>query len=221
MIQLYHVVKKYPPNIKALDDINLHIQRGEFVFLTGRTGAGKSTLLRLIFREELPSEGQILVNGRNIVKMKNMQIPYLRRDMGIVFQDFKLMKDRTVFENVALVLRILGYSRNDIHKKVWQTLRMVDLTKCSETPVIRLSGGEQQRVAIARAVINEPAIIIADEPTGSLDPEISQYIMSLFEDINTRGTTVLIATHDITTVQRMRKRCITLHGGAICEQMPT
>lgn len=218
MIQLYHVIKEYPPRVKALDGINLHIERGEFVFITGRTGAGKSTLLRLIFREELPTEGQILVNGRNIVKMRNNQIPFLRRDIGVVFQDFKLMKDRTVYENVALVLRIMGYHKNEIHKRVWQTLRMVDLTKRSDTPVISLSGGEQQRVAIARAVINEPAIIIADEPTGSLDPEISAYIMSLFEDVNTRGTTVLIATHDLSTVQKMKKRCITIHEGRIVQE---
>ncbi|MFC1848602.1 cell division ATP-binding protein FtsE [candidate division CSSED10-310 bacterium] len=218
MIQLYHVEKRYAPNIIALNDINLHIKKGEFIFLTGHTGAGKSTLLRVLLREELPTKGQIIVHGRNIVKMRNTQIPYLRREIGIVFQDFKLMKERTVFENVALALRILNLPKSEINKRVWQTLRMVDLSDRSDTPVIRLSGGEQQRVAIARAVINEPVILLADEPTGSLDPTISEYIMSLFEDINARGTTVLIATHDIDTVQRMKKRWLSLQKGKISEQ---
>lgn len=217
MIQFYHVTKRYPPNTTALNDLTLHIERGEFVFLTGHTGAGKSTLLRLILREELPTKGQIVVSKRNIVKMKNKRIPFLRRDMGIVFQDFKLMKDRTVFENVALVLRVVGLAKGEINKQVWQTLHMFDLQKLAKTPVIRLSGGEQQRVAIARAVINEPAIILADEPTGSLDPDISQYIMSLFQHVNEQGTTVIIATHDINTVKTMNKRWIRLEKGAVKE----
>ncbi|OGL42985.1 MAG: cell division ATP-binding protein FtsE [Candidatus Schekmanbacteria bacterium RBG_13_48_7] len=215
MISLYHVYKSYDNRINALSDISFEIEKGEFVFLTGLTGAGKTTLLRLLFREELPTAGQILVNGKNVAVMKEKEIPFLRREIGVVFQDFKLLWNRSVFDNLAFVLKIFGVSREEIKERVWKILKLVKLQHKINSTAINLSGGEQQRVAIARALINQPRLLLADEPTGNLDPEISQDIVILFESINDAGTTVVFATHDIDLVKRLSKRMIRLDKGKV------
>ena len=215
MIHLYHVSKRYSPQSLALADVTLAVEKGEFVFLTGPSGAGKTTLLKLIFREELPSEGQILVNGRNITALPPHQIPYLRRTIGVVFQDFKLLPRKTILENVTLVLRILGLQLRERRARAHRVLRMVGLQHKVRSFPQELSGGEQQRVAIARALINEPVILLADEPTGNLDPDLAQEIMDLFREINGRGTTVMVATHDRELIQRMGRRTLILERGRL------
>lgn len=215
MIQMFHVYKTYPVNFKALIDINLKVDKSEFIFVTGPSGAGKSTLLQLLFCAEKVTEGQILVNGRNIARLRKSSIPYLRRNIGIVFQDFKLLPQKTVFENVSFALKILGFPRKKMKRKVWQTLRLVGLEHKLDVLPRSLSGGEQQRVAIARALINDPAILLADEPTGNLDAEITWEMMQIFKNINARGTTVIIATHDKNIVERMQRRTIVLERGMI------
>lgn len=215
MIQMFHVYKTYPVNFKALIDINLKVDKSEFIFVTGPSGAGKSTLLQLLFCAEKVTEGQILVNGRNIARLRESSIPYLRRNIGIVFQDFKLLPQKTVFENVSFALKILGFPRKEMKRKVWQTLRLVGLEHKLDVLPKSLSGGEQQRVAIARALINDPAILLADEPTGNLDAEITWEMMQIFKNINARGTTVIIATHDKNIVERMQRRTIVLERGMI------
>jgi len=215
MISLYHVYKSYDKRINALSDISFEIEKGEFVFLTGMTGAGKTTLLRHLFREELPTAGQIIVNGRNVSAIPEREIPYLRREIGVVFQDFKLLWQRSVFDNLAFILKIFGVPRQEIKERVWKILKLVKLQHKINSPAINLSGGEQQRVAIARALINKPIILLADEPTGNLDPEISRDIVILLESINDAGTTVLFATHDINLVKRLSKRMIRLEKGKV------
>lgn len=215
MIQLYNVSKIYPNGVKALNDINLHIRKGEFVFLVGPSGAGKSTLTKLICREELPSRGQVMINGRNVVRMKNREVPYLRRKIGMVFQDFRLIPTKTVFENVAFALEITGASTKEIKRVVPTVLRMVGLEKKADMLPAHLSGGEQQRTAVARAIVNNPVLILADEPTGNLDPETSWELMKLFLDINRRGTTILMATHAWDIVDAMKKRVVALSHGLI------
>ena len=215
MIQAFHVYKQYDRESMALSDVTLSVGKGEFCFLTGPSGAGKTTFLKLVFREELPSQGQILVGGRNVTAIPAGQIPELRRSIGVVFQDFKLLKRRTILENVAFVLRILGVPAKEQKRRAFAALKAVGLHHKMHSLPLQLSGGEQQRVAIARALINEPMLLLADEPTGNLDPDMAQEIMTLFQDVNARGTTVLVATHDREMIQRMGKRVITLDRGRL------
>ena len=219
MIQFFHVTKKYPGGQSALDDVTFEIPRGQFVFLTGASGAGKTTLLRMIFREEVPTSGQILVNGRNVSSIPRSKIPYLRRTIGVVFQDFRLIPRKTVFENVTYLPRILGTDLNSQKKLAYQALRRVGLAHRLNAFPPELSGGEQQRVAIARALINEPDILIADEPTGNLDPDLSREILRLFLEVNLRGTTVILATHDRDTIQRIGRRVLTLDRGQLASDV--
>jgi cell division transport system ATP-binding protein len=215
LIQFFHVTRRYPGGQTALDDVTFDIARGQFVFLTGASGAGKSTLLRMIFREEVPSAGQIIVNGRNVSSIPESKIPYLRRTIGVVFQDFRLIPRKTVFENVTFLPRVLGTDLQSQKKMAYQALRRVGLAHRLNAFPPELSGGEQQRVAIARALINEPEILIADEPTGNLDPELSREILRLFLEVNLRGTTVILATHDRDTIQRVGRRVLTLDHGRL------
>jgi len=221
MISLTHVGKQYGRIHTALADVSFHIQPGEFIFLTGPSGAGKSTLLKLLFREQVPSTGEIRIAGHRLASMALGEIPALRRKMGIVFQDFKLIRTMTVFENVAFVLRILGVSHSEQKQRSFRALKMVGLQHKLASYPLQLSGGEQQRVAIARALVNDPLVLIADEPTGNLDPDLAQEIMSLFERINGQGTTVLVATHDRGLIQRMKKRVIGLDHGRLAFDAPT
>jgi len=215
MIQLYNVCKRYPGGQTALDGITFHIPRGEFCFLTGPSGAGKTTLLRLIFREETPSEGQIVVNGRNVAAIPKSKIPFLRRTIGVVFQDFRLIERKTIFENVAYLPRILGLDAARQKRMALDALRRVGLAHRAGAFPRQLSGGEQQRIAIARAVIAEPEILIADEPTGNLDPDLARDIVRLLLDIHRRGTTVIFATHDRETIRSVGRRVLTLDGGKL------
>ncbi len=218
MIQLFHIFKHYTKGNAALEDISVQIEKGEFVFVTGPSGAGKTTLLKLMFLAEPPTKGQIIIDGYNITRLKRSAIPYLRRNIGVVFQDFKLLPDRTVFDNVALTLAVLGMSKKEIKKKVWEILKMIGLQHKLNAYPLRLSGGEQQRVSIARALVNEPAILLADEPTGNLDPDLTNDIMKLFEEINIRGTTVVVATHDKGLMTTYNKRIIALEHGRLTQK---
>ena len=217
MIQLFRVCKDFGPFRHALADVSFTVERGEFAFLTGPSGAGKSTLLKLIFREELPTSGQILVNGRNIGVVPESQVPYFRRTLGVVFQDFKLIARKTVFENLAFVQSVLGLSRGEQKRRAYQALKRVGLHHRMNSRPPELSGGEQQRTAIALAIVNEPVLLLADEPTGNLDPVLSAEIMKLFSEINIRGTTVFVATHDVELIRRMGKRVLTLEKGKLYE----
>jgi cell division transport system ATP-binding protein len=215
MIRLYHVTKRYSEYSVALADVSFSVEKGEFLFLSGASGAGKTTLLRLLLRHDLPTEGQILVNGRNIASLPAHRIPFLRRSIGAVFQDFKLLHRKTVMENVALVLRIQGVPAKERKSRAYAALKRVGLHhKLAKYP-LELSGGEQQRVAISRALINEPAILLADEPTGNLDPDLALEIMEMFKEINARGTTVIVATHDRDTIERMGRRSLLLEHGRL------
>ena len=215
MIQLFSVSKKYGAFREALVDVTFRVAPGEFVFLTGPSGAGKSTLLRLLFLEEPPSAGQILVNGRNIGVLPQSQVPYLRRTMGVVFQDFRLIGRKTVFENISFVQNVLGLPRAEQKRRAYHVLKRVGLHHQMNAYPDELSGGEQQRVAIARAIVNEPTVLLADEPTGNLDPVLAEEIMRLFVEINIRGTTVVVATHDLEMIRRMGKRALTLERGRL------
>lgn len=215
MIQFYNVSKFYLNGIKALSGVTLHIAKGEFVFIVGPSGAGKSTLIKLIFREELPTKGQIYVGGRSIVRMKPREVPFLRRQIGMVFQDFRLLPDRTVFENVAFAMQVVGAGPAEIKRRVPEVLRLVGLAERTQMYPRQLSGGEQQRVAIARALVNNPALLIADEPTGNLDLDTSWEIINYLQEINRRGTTVLIATHAREIVDALRQRVIALDRGKV------
>jgi cell division transport system ATP-binding protein len=220
VIQLFRVSKEYGRFRHALTDVSFTVERGEFVFLTGPSGAGKSTLLRLLFREEPPTGGQILVNGRNIGVLPGSQIPYFRRTIGVVFQDFKLIARKTVFENIAFVQNVLGLPRSEQKRRAYHVLKRVGLHHQMNAYPDELSGGEQQRVAIARAIVNEPTLLLADEPTGNLDPVLSEEILRLFAEINIRGTTVFVATHDLELIRRMGKRVLTLERGRLREREP-
>ncbi|AEG61825.1 cell division ATP-binding protein FtsE [Desulforamulus ruminis] len=215
MIQFYNVSKVYENGVKAVSDITLHIKKGEFVFLVGPSGAGKSTLIKLIFREELPTRGQVMFSGKNIVRMRGREVPYMRRKIGMVFQDFRLLQQKTAAENVAFALEITGASRKEIRRLVPEALEQVGLKGKEDLLPGQMSGGEQQRVCIARAIVNKPLLIIADEPTGNLDPNTSWEIMTLFQDINRRGTTILMSTHASEIVNTLKKRVIELSSGSI------
>lgn len=215
MIQMFHVHKNYEGGVSALTDITLKIAKGEFLFISGPSGAGKSTLLKIMFGSEAPSQGQIILDGRNYVKIPESELPLLRRRIGFVFQDFKLIANKTVFENVALALKVMGQSPRDIKAKVQKMLSYVKLQHRANFRPLALSGGEQQRVAIARALVKDPAIILADEPTGNLDPALSIEIMELFKEVNNRGTTVVVASHDKNLIDRFGKRVVTLEGGRL------
>ena len=215
MIQLRGVTKKYKHQY-ALKNINLDIMAGEFVFLTGASGAGKSTLIKLLYREEQPTCGVVMIgNGMNIAELPDDKVPNLRRCMGIVFQDYKLLPNMSVYDNVAYVIRTLGMSTKEINARVIGALKVVGLSDKMQAKPTELSGGEQQRVSIARAIINGPPLLIADEPTGNLDPKTSMEVMQILEQINQRGITVLVSTHDQTLVDHFRKRVITLENGQI------
>ena len=215
--QLFHVSKSYVAGTYALRDVSLEFRRGEFVFLTGPSGAGKTSLLRLVFAADRPSDGQIVVLGRNASRLSLRSVPELRRRIGVVFQDFKLLARRTVEENVALALDVVGTPRRAARTRVFEMLKQVGLQHRRYQSPLSLSGGEQQRVAIARALINEPAILLADEPTGNLDPDLTLEIMDLIADTATRGTTVIVATHDQAILGRYRKRTVRLEGGRVTE----
>jgi cell division transport system ATP-binding protein len=217
MIRIYNVSKAYSRDAAALSELNLKIPKGDFVYITGPSGAGKSTLLKLLYAAERPTRGQILINGQNITRLRSRRIPQLRRHMGIVFQDFKLLNSRTVFENVAFPLEVQGKRRLDVSTKVFQTLKMVGLEHKLQRLPLELSGGEQQRVAVARALVVDPLVLIADEPTGNLDPAVTLDIMDLFKGANIRGSTVLLATHDREIIRRFPRRVITLEHGRLVE----
>jgi cell division transport system ATP-binding protein len=214
MIQLFHVSKNFGGNV-ALKDINLRIRRGDFVFITGPSGAGKTTLLRLMFGAEQPTEGQILVDGINLNRISRLKLDLLRRRIGFVFQDFKLLNRKSVFQNVALASEVIGERHTITKKKAHQILRAVGLSTKEQAYPLQLSGGEQQRVAIARSMINNPLILYADEPTGNLDPDITREIMVLFRTINLRGTTVVIATHSRDLLENTDQRIVLLNQGMI------
>lgn len=215
---MYGVSKSYLPGSWALRDVSLEIGRGEFVFLTGVSGAGKTTLLKLLFAAEQPNEGQILILGRNIARLRGSAVPALRRRVGVVFQDFKLLPRRSVEENVAVTLDVLGSPRRSTRSRVFNTLRQVGLHDRRHRQPLSLSGGEQQRIAIARALVGEPEVLLADEPTGNLDPDLSIEIIELMMAAADRGTTVVVATHDLSLVARYPRRVLRLEGGRVVEQ---
>lgn len=215
MITMEHVSKKYENDVLALNDINITIYKGEFVFVVGPSGAGKSTFMRMLLRETLPSSGTVKVNGYNISAMRNKDVPYLRRSLGIVFQDYRLLPNKTVYENVAFAMRVIEAPRRLIQRSVISVLGVVGLKDKYRCFPHQLSGGEQQRIAIARAIVNQPSIVIADEPTGNLDPETTWGIMEIFDRINRAGTTIVMATHNKDIVDTMQRRVITISQGAI------
>jgi cell division transport system ATP-binding protein len=219
MIQLHNVSLAYQQDASALNNINLHIGKGEFVFLTGPSGAGKTTLLRLLYGALAPSRGQVLIDGQNVTRMTSSQLPLLRRSIGVVFQDFKLLHSRTVFENVAITLEVLGWGRSDIGKKTMHILKQMGIESKYNLLTQRLSGGEQQRVALARALVNDPKVLLADEPTGNLDDANKNQILAIFKEANIRGTTVVVATHDRRLIEQGHKRLVTLNKGEIVEQV--
>lgn len=218
MIQLFHVWKYYAKR-PALCDITLQIEKGEFVLLMGPSGAGKTTLLRLLFCAEQADEGQILIQNKNVARIKPSAVPYLRRTMGFVFQDFRLLQKKSVFDNVALPLLVQGLSSFDIRRKASEALKAVGLEHKKESRPAMLSAGEQQRACIARAIVNSPLILLADEPTGNMDPDLSAEIMELFKTINARGTTLLIATHNRQVVEQVKRRVVTLAEGQLASDV--
>jgi len=215
MIQMKNVYKKYPNGIVALNGMNVEIKQGEFVYIVGPSGAGKSTFIKMMYREESPTSGQMLVNGVDLAKIKRKNVPLLRRQIGVVFQDFKLLPRLNVYENVAFALEVIEEKPEQIRKRVLEVLDLVGLKHKARMFPRELSGGEQQRISVARSIVNTPKIVIADEPTGNLDPETSWDIMNLFERINASGTTILMATHNREIVNTMRHRVIAIEGGLI------
>ncbi len=221
IIQMVNVCKEYPKQqVTALKDININVEKGEFVFLTGKSGAGKSTMISLLFREELPTNGQIVVAGRSLSRLSNKEITVFRRNVGMVFQDSRLMADKTVFENVAFAMKVIERPWAQICEEVPKVLERVGLKNREKHFPHQLSGGEQQRVAVARAIINKPLIVFADEPTGDLDPDTSRELMGLLQEINAAGTTIIMATHDKEIVNRMQRRVLVLqHGQLVDDQV--
>jgi len=220
MISFEHVAKRYPGGIQALSDVNFALHKGELAFLTGHSGAGKSTLLRLIALLERPSRGQVLFDGRNVSKLARRHIPYLRRRIGVIFQDHRLLSDKRVFDNVALPLMIAGVSYGEIQRRVRAALDKVGLLDKEKMYPPMLSGGQQQRVGIARAIIGKPPLLLADEPTGNLDPEMSAELMNYFLQLNELGVTVLIASHDLDLIRRLGRRVLVLKEGQIVDDLP-
>jgi cell division transport system ATP-binding protein len=221
MIQLFRVSKIYPPNYPALTDIHLHVEKGEFVFISGPSGAGKTTLLRLLFREEEATEGQIIVNGRNITRLNGARVARLRQAIGLVFQEFKLLPSMSALENVALAAEVVGMSRKESRRRAFHLLRELGLKDRHDARPPTLSGGEQQRVAIARALVNDPILVLADEPTGNLDAEMAEETMRLFLKIHEKGTTIIIATHDSGLLQRFQHRVVLLQRGRLMADSKT
>ena len=217
MIQFEQVSKRYEGGHTALEAVSFHLARGEMAFLTGHSGAGKSTLLKLVMLMERPSEGRVVVGGQYLDRVPRRQIPYIRRHIGVVFQNHQLLFDRTVFDNVALPLEVMGVSPREIGRRVRAALDKVGLLNKEKLNPVHLSGGEQQRIGIARAVVNKPPVLLADEPTGNLDPELSADIMHLFEQFNQVGVTVLIASHDISLIRHLGRRVLTLHNGHLVQ----
>jgi cell division transport system ATP-binding protein len=217
MIEAHSISKMYGRGVYALRDLSLRVDKGDFVFLTGPSGAGKSTLLRMLIRQDVPTDGQLLVGGRNLSTLTPNQVQSYRRSLGFVFQDFKLLPNKTVLENVAFVPRVLGMPMTQQQRRTFQVLKWVGLQHRMNAFPLELSGGEQQRIAIARALVNDPIVILADEPTGNLDPDLSLEIMNLFREINARGTTVIVATHDRELIRRVGRRALTLDHGRIVE----
>lgn len=215
MIRFENVSKVYPNGTHALNDVNINIEKGEFVFVVGASGAGKSTFLKLIMKEEQPTSGTIYVNGTNTTTMKRRRVPYLRRTMGIVFQDFRLIDKMTVFDNVAFAMRVIGARPKAVKKRVNYILGLVGLKDKAQSRPAELSGGEQQRVSLARALVNNPSLIIADEPTGNIDPEMSFEIIELLNEINKQGTTIIVVTHEHELVQKFKNRVIEIQGGEV------
>ena len=215
MIEFKGVHKTYDNGTKALRDVNIHIDKGEFVFIVGASGSGKSTFLKLIMREERPNAGEVIVNGFKLNKLRRRKVPYLRRTMGIVFQDFRLINNMTVFDNVAFAMRVIGASQREVRKRVPYILGLVGLQDKARSYPMELSGGEQQRVGLARALVNNPSLIIADEPTGNIDPEMSMEIVELLTEINRRGTTVLMVTHEHELVHAFPHRIIEIRNGTV------
>lgn len=215
MIQMNNVVKKYPNGVVATNGITIEIKTGEFVYVVGPSGAGKSTFIKLMYREEKPTSGDVIINNINLRTLKNNRVPYLRRQLGVVFQDFKLLPRLTVYENVAFAMEVIEEQPKVIRKRVMEVLELVGLKHKVRMFPSELSGGEQQRVAIARSIVNRPKVMIADEPTGNLDPETSWEIMNIFEEINRQGTTIVMATHNREIVNTIRKRVIAIEGGMI------
>lgn len=215
MLKMTDVSKVYPGGSVALQKVNIHIEPGEFVFVVGPSGAGKSTFIKMLFREVLPTTGSIFVNGVDILSLTPKEIPYMRRQLGIIFQDYRLLPDRTVYENVAFAMEVIETPRRKIKRKVLNVLDLVGLRHRADAYPNELSGGEQQRIAIARAIVNDPIMVIADEPTGNLDPETSWDIMEIFKEINAEGTTIVMATHDKEIVDAMGKRVIAIEDGNI------
>lgn len=219
MIQLTNVSKIYSNGARALVDISLKIDKGEFVFLVGPSGAGKSTLIRLLYREELPTRGQVTMSGKNLIRMREREVPQLRRNIGVVFQDFRLLPTKTVFENVAFALEVIGVGRREVKNRTKASLELVGLGNKEKAFPNELSGGEQQRVSVARAIVNNPALLVADEPTGNLDSETAWDIMELLHNINRRGTTVVMATHARDIVDQMQKRVIAIEDGKVARDV--
>ncbi|MBU8688050.1 cell division ATP-binding protein FtsE [Priestia megaterium] len=215
MIEMQNVYKTYPNGVKAINGISIKINQGEFAYIVGPSGAGKSTFIKMMYREEKPSSGNIIVNGANVAKIKDSRVPIFRRHIGVVFQDFKLLPKLTVFENIAFALEVIEQSPEEIKKRVLEVLELVKLKGKMDSFPDELSGGEQQRVSIARSIVNSPKVVIADEPTGNLDPETSWEIMDIFEEINKRGTTILMATHNREIVNTIRKRVIAIENGNV------
>ncbi len=219
LIEMQGVSKFYDKKVEALQNVNLKIDKGEFVFLVGPSGAGKSTFIKMLYREVLPSTGKIVVDGWEVTKIKRRHIPKLRRSIGVVFQDYHLLSDRTVYENVAFAMRVVEASAREIKVRVPKLLDMVGIDHRRDYTIAKLSGGEKQRAAIARALINQPSILITDEPTGNLDPDTSREIMELLQRINLQGTTIIMATHDREIVDRMKQRVIRIDNGQVVRDM--
>ena len=215
MIVMKNICKEYASGAKALSNVNIYIEKGDFVFLVGPSGAGKSTFIKMLFREVLPTSGELTVAGYDVQKLVQTEVPFLRRSLGIIFQDYRLLPERTVYENVAFAMQVIEAPRREIKKRTNMVLELVGLRHRMRSYPGELSGGEQQRIAIARAIVNDPKIVIADEPTGNLDPETSWEIMKIFERISSSGTTIIMATHDKTIVDAMGKRVIAIENGFI------